>query len=149
MDREIEIIAEEMGTERDKLLPFMQEVLRCKNYLSEDSLRDIASAFQLSSAEVYGVASFYSFIETSPPGRHIIRLCKTVCCDLKNKDLILHTLERHLRIHLGETTADGKFSLLSTNCIGWCHESPAMMINDKIYTRLTPESTLKALEEWD
>ncbi len=149
MNSEIQEIITKIGTERDLLLPVMQEVVNRNNYLSESAMRDIAEVFDMSAAEVYGVATFYSFIDVSRLGRNIIRICKTISCDLKGKTEIIHAIENHLRIKLGETTPDQKFTFLQTNCIGWCHNSPAMIINDKVYTDLTPETAVMALEEWE
>jgi len=136
------------GSERDKLLPVLQDIVKSQHYLSEDALRQVASHFELSAAEVYGVATFYSFIDVSRQGRNTIRICKTISCDLKGKAEIIKAIEKKLRIRLGETTPDQRFTFLSTNCIGWCHKSPAMLINDKVYTDLTPDSAVQAIEEW-
>jgi len=149
MNSEIKEIITRIGTQRDRLLPVMQEVVGINNYLSESSMRDIAEAFDISAAEVYGVATFYSFLDVSRLGRNIIRICKTISCDLKGKTEIIRAIENHLRIKLGETTPDQKFTFLQTNCIGWCHNSPAMIINDRVYTDLTPEKAVTALEEWE
>jgi NADH-quinone oxidoreductase subunit E len=136
------------GNTRDKLLPVLQDVIKTQHYLSEDALRSIALNFGISAAEVYGVATFYSFIDVSRQGLNTIRICKTISCDLKGKAEIIKAIEKKLRIKIGETTPDQKFTFLSTNCIGWCHKSPAMLINDKVYTNLTPELAVQALEEW-
>ena len=149
MDQLIDSIVRKTGRERDKLLPVMQEVVNQYNYLSEHSMKEIARAFDISVADVYGVATFYSFIDVSRLGRHIIRICKTIACDLKGKAEIVSAIENCLRIKIGETTPDQKFTFLATNCIGWCYKSPAMLIDDKVYTDLTPESAVQALEEWD
>ena len=142
-------IINSIGTDRELLLPVMQEIIRHENYLSETSMKRIAEEFNLSAAEVYGVATFYSFINISPYGRNVIRICKTISCDLKGKREILEAIEKHLNIKVGETTPDRRFTFLQTNCIGWCHNSPAMIINDKVYTDLTPQKAIAALEEWD
>jgi len=136
------------GKERDKLLPVLQDIVKTQNYLSEDIMKTVAKHFNISSAEVYGVATFYSFIDVSRQGENVIRICKTISCDLKGKAEIIKAIENKLRIRLGETTPDQKFTFLSTNCIGWCHKSPAMLINDKVYTDLTPESAIQAIEQW-
>jgi NADH:ubiquinone oxidoreductase subunit E len=149
MNSEIHEIITKIGTDRDRLLPVMQEIVVRNNYLSESAMRDVAEAFDLSAAEVYGVATFYSFIDVSRLGRNVIRICKTISCDLKGKTEIINAIENHLRIKIGETTPDQKFTFLQTNCIGWCHISPAMLINDKVYTDLTPEKAVMALEEWE
>ncbi len=136
------------GKERDKLLPVLQDIVKTQHYLSESIMKTVAKHFNISSAEVYGVATFYSFIDVSRQGENVIRICKTISCDLKGKAGIIKAIENKLRIRLGETTPDQKFTFLSTNCIGWCHKSPAMLINDKVYTDLTPESAIQALEQW-
>ena len=136
------------GKERDKLLPVLQDIVKTQNYLSEDIMKTVAKHFNISSAEVYGVATFYSFIDVSRQGENVIRICKTISCDLKGKAEIIKAIENKLRIKIGETTPDQKFTFLSTNCIGWCHKSPAMLINDKVYTDLTPESAVQAVEQW-
>ncbi|MGC9513617.1 MAG: NADH-quinone oxidoreductase subunit NuoE [Fidelibacterota bacterium] len=136
------------GKGRENLLPILQMVRKEHNYLSEDQLREIATEMDLSSADVFGVATFYSFMDMQPKGKNIIRICKTITCFMKGKDSIVSALEDALGIKMGETTPDRKFSLLEANCIGWCHKGPAMLINDKVYTELTPEKAVQALDEY-
>ncbi|MFZ0391406.1 MAG: NAD(P)H-dependent oxidoreductase subunit E [Calditrichia bacterium] len=136
------------GKSRQSLLPVLQDVVKSNNYLSEDALIEVARELDLSSAEVYGTASFYSFMDMKPCGENIIRICKTITCYMKGKDNIIKAIEDRLRIKLGETTRDGKFSFLAANCIGWCHKGPAMLINDRVYTQLTPKSAVQAIEEY-
>lgn len=144
----VESAVTKFGNERDKLLPVLQDVVKGQHYLSEDAMKQIARKFNISSAEVYGVATFYSFIDVSRQGENTIRICKTISCDLKGKEEIINAIERKLRIKIGETTPDQKFTFLSTNCIGWCHKSPAMLINDTVYTDLTPNSAVTAIDQW-
>ena len=141
-------IVTKTGTDRENLLPILQEVTRHERYLSEEAITQIAKAMDLSCAEVYGVASFYTFLDTVPRGQNIIRICKTISCYMAGKDKIVRAIEKKLRIKLGETTPDNRFTFLATNCIGWCHKGPAMLINDKVYTELTAEKAVAALEEY-
>ncbi len=67
---------------------------------------------------------------------------------MKGKNQVLHTIEDMLKIKLGETTPDGRFSLLQTNCLGWCHKAPAMLINDEVYSGLTPEKIREILGKY-
>ena len=135
------ITKKENGTrQRAKLLPRMQEVVAQKNFLSREDMVEIAEDLRLPIAEVYGTASFFSFLETEKElGKYVIRVCKTIVCDMHGKNEIIETLEHCLSIKLGETTKDRKFSLLTTNCLGWCHKGPVMLINDEVYTELTPD----------
>jgi NADH:ubiquinone oxidoreductase subunit E len=120
-------------------MPILQGVVERQNYIADYDLTDIAKELDLSAAQVYGTATFYSFLDTVPRGKYIIRVCKTITCDMHGKKTIVQTLENMLKIKVGETTQNKKFTLLETNCLGWCHKSPAMLINDEPFTELTPE----------
>jgi|SRR6056297_1738803 len=139
---------EKYGKERKNLLPILQEVKREKNYLSKGDIADIASDMGLSSADVFGVASFYHFLDMDPRGQNIIWVCKTISCYMKGSRDILTAIEERLKIHVGETTSDGKFTLLETNCIGWCHKGPAMLVNDTPFTDLTPEKVVDIIDDF-
>ena len=138
---------QKFGNKRENLLPVLQAVVQEEKYLSERAMIEIAKAFDISSAEVYGTASFYTFLDLKPRGENVIRVCKTITCYMKGKDEIIKTIEEYLNIKIGETTSDGKFSFLTTNCMGWCHKGPAMLINDKVFTELTPQKAISAIEE--
>lgn len=144
----IKKLANEHGRNRRNLLPILQGVVEQEKYLSEYSMIEIARELNLSAADVYGTATFYSFLEHQKMGTYIIRVCKTITCSMKGKNQILLTIQDMLKIGLGETTSDGKFSLLQTNCLGWCHKAPAMLINNEVYTELTPESVREILSQY-
>ena len=108
----------------------------------------VAKELDISAADVYGTASFYTFMDTDVRGKYVIRICKTISCSMKGKIEVLHTIEETLKIKTGETTSDKKFSLLETNCIGWFHKAPAMLINDTPYTELTPKKVTEILQEY-
>jgi NADH-quinone oxidoreductase subunit E len=141
-------LADKYGRRRDSLIPILQGLIEEKNYLTDESLVQVAKELDISSADVYGTASFYTFLDTVERGEYVIRICKTISCSMKGKNEILHTIEDTLRIKVGETTSDKKFSLLETNCIGWCHKAPAMLINDTPYTELTPQKVTEILQQY-
>ena len=138
-------LAEKYGRKRESLLPIMQAVVEKEKYLSELSMVEIAREIDVPASEVYGTASFYSFIETKAAGKNIIRMCKTITCAMKGKNQVFFAIQDMLKIKLGETTPDKRFTLLETNCLGWCHKAPAMMINNDVYTELTPEKVREIL----
>ncbi len=127
------------GKSREALLPILQGVFDRDHYISDDAMVEIARQLDISSAEVYGKSTFYHFLNIEPCGQFVIRVCKTIVCDMKNKKEIVSTLENLLKIKMGQTTHNRKFSLLYTNCLGWCHKGPAMLVNDEVYTDLTPD----------
>ena len=136
------------GNSRDALLPILQGVVEKHNYITDDVMVEVAKELDISAAEVYGTASFYTFLDTKPRGEYVVRVCKTITCSMKGKNDIVETLEDMLKIKVGETTSNGKFSLLETNCMGWCHKAPAMLINDTPYTELTREKIVKIIKEY-
>lgn len=144
----IKNLADQHGRERNNLLPILQGVVEQEKYLSEYSMIEIARELDLPASEVYGTATFYSFLEYKKMGRYIIRICKTITCSMKGKNQILLTIEEMLKINVGETTPDGVFSLLQTNCLGFCHKAPAMLINNEVFTDLTPERVREILSSY-
>ncbi len=141
-------LSEKHGTERESLMPILQGIVQKYNYLTDEAMVEVAKALDISAAEVYGTASFYTFLDTKVKGKYVIRVCKTITCSMKGKSDIVHTLEDILKIKVGETTADLQFSLLETNCIGWCHKAPAILINDLPYTELTPEKVTEIVKDY-
>jgi len=144
----IKELADKYGRDRTSLLPILQGVIEKNNFLSDSCMTDIAKELDLSAAQVFGTATFYSFLDTEPRGKFVIRVCKTITCDMHGKKQIIQTLEDMLKIKVGETTPNKKFTLLETNCLGWCHEGPAMLINEKPYSGLTPEKVHDIISEY-
>jgi NADH-quinone oxidoreductase E subunit len=136
------------GKKRESLLPILQGIIAKDRYISDYAMIEIAKELDISSSEVYGTASFYTFLDTKPRGKYVIRVCKTITCSMKGKNQILLALEDSLKIKLNETTPDKKFTILETNCLGWCHKAPAMLINDDVYTELTPEMVRQIIEDY-
>jgi len=139
---------EKHGTRRESLLPVLQYVISKERWIKEDTMEDVAKAFGISPSEVYGVATFYSFLDTEPRGKYVIRICRTISCDMAGKMAVLESLKNELKIKVGETTPDGMFTLLETNCMGWCHVGPAMLVNDDVYTELTPEKVVSVIQKY-
>ncbi|MBE0637143.1 MAG: NAD(P)H-dependent oxidoreductase subunit E [Bacteroidales bacterium] len=136
------------GKKRNSLMAVLQGVVKEERFLSEDALIAVAREFDLSAADVYGTASFYTFLDTIPRGKNIIRVCKTITCHMKGKDEVLLALENMLKVKAGETTHDRKFTLLTANCLGWCHKGPVMLVNDEVYPELTPQKAIEIIEEY-
>ncbi len=141
-------LVEKNGRTRNSLMPVLQGIVREQNYLSDEAMICVAKELDLSAADVYGTASFYSFLDTIPRGKNIIRICKTITCHMQGKDDIVNALSNALKIKIGETTHDKKFTLLTTNCLGWCHKGPVMLVNDEVYPELTPQKALEIIEEY-
>ena len=141
-------LANKHGRSRESLLPVLQGVLDQEKYLSEKSMVEIARELDLPAAEVYGTATFYSFLDHQKMGKYVIRVCKTISCAMKGKNQIMLALQDMLNITAGQTTPDGRFSLVETNCLGWCHEGPAMLINEKPFSGLTSEKIHEIISQY-
>jgi NADH-quinone oxidoreductase subunit E len=141
-------LVEKHGRDRNSLMPILQGLVSQEKFLSEDAMIAIARELDLSAADVYGTASFYTFLDTVPRGKNIIRVCKTISCHMRNKDEIIGVLEDQLKIKVGETTHDKRFTLLTANCLGWCHKGPVMLVNDEVYPEVTPQKAIEIVEEF-
>jgi NADH-quinone oxidoreductase subunit E len=144
----IKELADQYGRKRSSLMPILQGVVEKEHYLSDVAMTEIARELDIAAAEVYGTATFYSFLDTEPRGQYVIRVCKTITCDMHGKNLIIKKIEDLLKIKLGETTQDKKFTLLTTNCLGWCHQGPVMLINSTPYPNLDEDKAAEIIMEY-
>jgi len=140
----VDKILKEYPAQKDLVLQALQKIA-LQLELNQEVILKVSKHFNLSPAKVFGIASFYSFLPLSKHGKYVIRICKSISCDMSEKEEILGVIKKTLGIEIGQTTYDGLFTLLETNCIGWCDESPAMLINDMVYTRLTKDKVLSVL----
>lgn len=144
----IKTVTDKYGKTRDSLMPTLQAIVKEKQFISDEDMLCVAKELDIAAADVYGTATFYTFLETVPRGKNVIRLCKTISCHMAGKDEIVEALTSVLKIKIGETTPDKKFTLLSANCLGWCHKGPVMLINDEIYPELTPTKAIEIIQEY-
>ncbi len=124
--------------ERGVLIPVLQQVQGEFGYISEQAVSEIARFLAVSQSEVYGVATFYAQFRFTQPGEHTIKVCQGTACHVRGGDRILETVERELGINPGETTEDYKFSLERVACFGCCALSPVMVVDNTVYSRVTP-----------
>ena len=134
--------------EPKNLLVALQEAQSRFGYLTEEYMAELADSLDIPVNDVYGVASFYSFLAVRPLGRNVIRICQSVPCYLKDCQVIIETIGKELRIKPGETTPDGRFSFELTNCIGLCDRAPAMLINNDAHVDLTPSKISEILQNY-
>lgn len=147
LSEEIENYVNRYGKNRSSLLPVLQAIQKRHNFISDFAQQEVARLLDIHPVEVYGVISFYSFLYSKPHGRNIVRLCRTICCDMKNKDAVVEAVQRELGIKFGETTNDNRITLEYTNCLGMCDQGPAMIVNERVYTKLDPEKAVSILNE--
>ncbi len=139
MIERIREIAQAMADEPGALLPILHAIQDEFGYVPDSAVPNIASALNQSRAEVHGVISFYHMIRTSPPGNRTVYICRAESCQASGG----LSLEQHARERLGidyhQTTADGEVSLEPVYCLGNCTCSPSVMIDDRLYSHVTPD----------
>ena len=136
---EVAELIEKLGPGRSSLIPILQEVKRRYRGVDAEAMQVIAEALGIHPVEVHSVASFYAFLHGAPDGRFVIRLCQTLSCEFAGKQAVAEALQKELGVGFDESTDDGLFTLEWASCIGMCDQGPAMLVNDRVYTRVTPE----------
>ena len=131
----------------DSLIPILHEVQQNLRQLPDNVTQAIADYLKVPVSKVYGVATFYSLFSTIPKGKYIIRVCGSAPCYILGTTNLLKAIEKELGIKPGETSADFKFTLEHTSCLGVCGVAPAIMINDEVYGNLTEEKLSAVLKK--
>ncbi|HEX7432172.1 MAG TPA: NADH-quinone oxidoreductase subunit NuoE [Anaerolineaceae bacterium] len=111
-------------------------VQRYHGWVSDEAIKDLAQFLEMSPAELDAVATFYNLIYREPVGRHVILTCNSISCWVMGFERVSAYMQKALGIGLGETSSDGRFTLLPNVCMGICDYAPAMMIDDDTYTNL-------------
>jgi NADH-quinone oxidoreductase subunit E len=119
-----------------------------RGWISDDSVKDIAHILSMSNEEVDGVATFYSRIYRKPVGRNVILICDSVSCMIMGYESLYQHISKKIGISFGETTPDGRFTLLPNSCLGDCDNAPAMMINNDHFNNLTVEKVDELLDRY-
>jgi len=115
------------------------------NWLSPDAIQFVAARLELSPAHVKGVVTFYSLFNEHPPGKHQVWVCRTLSCALRGSDEILAHCQKRLGVGVGQTTADGRFTLRTAECLAACGTAPVMQVDKTYYEQLTPEKVDRIL----
>ncbi len=131
-----------------ELINVLHQVQHKLGYLPAEVQELIARELNISAAKVYGVVTFYSFFTMKPQGEHPISVCMGTACYVRGAEQVLDEFKRQLKIEVGETTADGKFSLSALRCVGACGLAPVVMIGDKVHGRISPADVKNILSEY-
>jgi formate dehydrogenase subunit gamma len=121
------------------LLPLLHHVQDALGYVPSEAVPQIAEALNLSRAEVHGVVTYYHHFRATPPGRNLIQLCRAEACQARGADALLAHVSERIGCALHATSADGGYSLEPAYCLGLCASSPALVWNDELHARVTPE----------
>lgn len=140
MDGRARIIDEAIAEKRavpGALLPVLHAIHDALGFIPPDAVPRVAHALNLSQAEVHGVITFYHDFRSSPPGRHVLKLCRAEACQAMGSDALASRLTRRLGIDWKQTSADGALTIEPVYCLGNCALSPALMLDGKLRGRIT------------
>jgi NADH-quinone oxidoreductase subunit E len=130
------------------MLPVLWVVQRARGgWLSPTSIREVAAYLEVPQAHVEGVVTFYTMFRDVPVGRDVVMVCKTLSCRLRGAQEVMDALEDRFGVGMGGTTADGRFTIETAECLGLCDMAPCMLVDRDRYGDLTPETAVKALED--
>jgi NADH-quinone oxidoreductase subunit E len=143
--RKVEEVLCDFKGEKAELIPILQHVQQVLGYLPEMAMSRIARFTRVPEPSVYGVATFYAQFKFVPVGRNIIKVCRGTGCYVKGSPRLLDELEKQLCIKDGQTTPDMEYSLETVACFGSCALAPVVVVNDRVYGRMTPDKIKQLL----
>jgi NADH-quinone oxidoreductase subunit E len=146
--REIEAELQHYERKRAACIEALKIVQRHRGWVSDEGIHDLAALLEMTPDELDSVATFYNLIFRKPVGRHVVLLCDSVTCWIMGYEQLRERLTARLGVDLGETSADGQFTLLPIACLGACDHAPALMIGDELYRDLTPERLDDVLDRY-
>jgi len=129
---------ERHGLVKDELIPILNEVNQVLGYLPAEALELVAQEMKVPQSQLFSVASFYNMLSTKPRGRHVIQFCESAPCHVVGGRQVFETLKRELKLESGETSTDGKWTLVTTSCLGVCAVGPVLIVDNDIFGNVTP-----------
>lgn len=147
--REIESELAHYPQKRAACVEALKVIQRHRSWVSDESLKDVAGFLEMTTDELDAVATFYNLIFRKPVGRHVAFLCNSISCWIMRHDEVRERLETALGIRLGETTQDGRMTLLPIVCLGACDHAPVMMIDGDLHEDVTPDKAEEILRGYE
>ncbi len=145
---QIKDICKSFNNEKGELINVLHKTQSTLGYLPAEVQEVVARELNTSTAHVYGVVTFYSFFTMTPKGEFPISICLGTACYVRGAEKVLDEFKRELKITVGETTPDGKFSLSCLRCVGACGLAPVVMVGDKVYGRVAPDGIKDILKDY-
>jgi NADP-reducing hydrogenase subunit HndA len=142
-------ICKSFDNQSGELINVLHKVQGNFGYLPAEVQEVVAQELEVPVAKVYGVVTFYSFFSMLPKGKHPISICTGTACYVRGAEKVLEELKKELKVEVGETTVDGKFSINCLRCVGACGLAPVVMVGDKTYGRVAPEMVKDILKEYE
>lgn len=149
MSNQVKEAVAQFASERGNLIPILQKAQEMEGYLSPEAVAEISHFLGITENDIYSVASFYAQFRFTRPGDHTVRVCLGTACHVRGGERILDGVERDLNIKPGQTTDDFKFSLERVACFGCCALAPVMVVDQGVYSRMTPAKVKEVLARYE
>ena len=141
----IENIIPKYKGKKGGLITLLQEIQAVYTYLPKAALQRVEEELNYNLSELYAVATFYAQFKLKPSGKYSIKVCKGTACHVQNANAVMNALSEHLQVKDGETTEDGKYTLEAVSCLGCCSLAPAIMIGEETFGKLTGDTAVKTI----
>ncbi len=142
----VDEIISQTTNKKGALIPVLQKVQKVYGYVPEESIEQIADGLHVYPAYVYGVLTFYSQFKLKPRGEYIVRVCCGTACHVKGSDRIAEDLITKLKVEVGETTEDRRFTLEKVACVGACALAPVVIVNDDVHAKMSTDEARKMID---
>jgi NADP-reducing hydrogenase subunit HndA len=146
--QELKAVCKSFNNDKGELINVLHKAQSLFGYLPAELQEVIARELNVSVAHVYGVVTFYSFFTMTPKGEHPISICLGTACYVRGAEKVLEEFKKELKIQVGETSTDGKFSLSCLRCVGACGLAPVVMVGEKVFGRVSPEGVKDIIAEY-
>lgn len=137
------------GAKREEMIPILNEINRRLGYIPPEALDEVSTLLKAPKSQLYSVASFYRMLSTKPRGRHVIQFCESAPCHVVGGKNVWDELQDQVHLKSGETSPDGKWTLLTTSCLGVCAVGPVFTIDDDIYGNVEPGQLKSILARYE
>jgi NADH-quinone oxidoreductase subunit E len=146
--RELEDAVKHYPNKRGATIDALLTIQRRRGWISDDSLLEIAQFLGMTVEDVDSIATFYNLIFRKPVGRHVAFMCDSISCWIKGCEQVQEQIKKLYDVDLGQTTADGRLTVLPIACLGQCERAPALMIDQDVYGDVTPEQIEQIVEQY-
>lgn len=147
LTKKLNTIISKSETKRSALIPVLREIQNEYSYLSAESMEEAANMLDISPSSVQNVATFYTMFFTEPAGKHVVWVCRTLSCALRGAEHVEHYMCDKLGVKTGETTPDGKITLMEAECLASCGTAPVMLVDNTLEENLTKARVDQVIEE--
>lgn len=145
----VRTLVKEQGDEKAELIPILHEINGAIGYISDDAIEELSEQMGIPTSHIFSVATFYRMLSTEPRGRHVIQFCESAPCHVAGGRQVWQKLQQELDLENGDTSADNKWTLLTTSCLGVCGVGPVIIIDSDIYGNVIPDQVPEILGQYE